>query len=119
MNRRISSQLRRLEALLRRRSEIEAAVAQTVVMARVRGASWSAVGGALGVSAQAAQQRYGSLASSPAQSKARPKTKTGSAATLAKRTHYQPHPTTRPVRQDELIRLRPQRRTRTRKENRP
>ena len=117
MNRRISSQLRRLEAPRRRRAEIETAVADTVVMARARGASWSAVGGALGVSTQAAQQRYGSLASSPAESKARPKTKTGSAATLAKRTRHQPHPTGRPVRQDELMQLRPRRRTTTRKEN--
>ena len=43
MNHRMSSQLRRLEALRRRRSEMETTVADTVVMARSRGVSW--VGG--------------------------------------------------------------------------
>lgn len=52
--------LRRLEALGRRRAETEAAIATTVGAAREAGASWAAVGAALEVSAQAAQQRYGS-----------------------------------------------------------
>jgi hypothetical protein len=101
MSDRISSRLRRLETLQRRRAEIETAIAQTVAMARARGASWSAVGSALGVSAQAAQQRYGSLASSP-------------------QKHHQRHPASRPVRQDRLMKPRPQAtagRTRTRREN--
>jgi hypothetical protein len=51
--------LRRLEALGRRRTETEAAIAAVVGTARAAGAPWSAVGAALGVSAQAAQQRYG------------------------------------------------------------
>lgn len=51
--------LRRLEARGRRRTETEAAIAAVVGTARAAGAPWSAVGAALGVSAQAAQQRYG------------------------------------------------------------
>lgn len=51
--------LRRLDALGRRRTETEAAIAAVVGTAREAGAPWSAVGAALGVSAQAAQQRYG------------------------------------------------------------
>jgi uncharacterized protein with PIN domain len=51
--------LRRLEALRRRRSDTEATIVAVVGTARAAGASWSAVGAALGVSAQAAQQRYG------------------------------------------------------------
>jgi hypothetical protein len=54
-----AARLRRLEGLGRRRSDIESAVAQAVAAARTAGASWSAVGAALGVSAQAVQQRYG------------------------------------------------------------
>lgn len=55
--------LRRLEALSRRRTETEAAIAALVGSARTAGAPWLAVGVALGVSAQAAQQRYGPPAS--------------------------------------------------------
>jgi hypothetical protein len=51
--------LRRLEALGRRRAETEASIAAVVGMARATGAPWSAIGTALGVSAQAPQQRYG------------------------------------------------------------
>jgi hypothetical protein len=49
-----------LEVLCRRRAEIESTVTQIVTAARTVGVSWSAIGAALGVSAQAAQQRYGS-----------------------------------------------------------
>ncbi len=51
--------LRRLETLGRRRAETEVAIAAVVGTARQAGASWSAVGAALGVSPQAAQHRYG------------------------------------------------------------
>jgi hypothetical protein len=51
--------LHRLDTLRKRRADIEIAVMQAVEAARAAGASWSAVGTALGVSAQAAQQRYG------------------------------------------------------------
>jgi hypothetical protein len=53
------SQLRRVAALADQRAQLEAAVAEAVAAARMEGASWSALGTALGVSAQAAQQRYG------------------------------------------------------------
>jgi hypothetical protein len=52
--------LRRLEAMKRRRVEIDSAMAGAVTAARAAGASWATVGAALGVSAQAVQQRYGS-----------------------------------------------------------
>jgi hypothetical protein len=51
--------LRRLEGLGRRRGEVESAIDEAVRTARATGVTWSAVGAALGVSAQAAQQRYG------------------------------------------------------------
>ena len=46
-------------ALARARSERQ--VADAVVAARAAGASWQKIGALLGTSAQAAQQRYGSL----------------------------------------------------------
>jgi hypothetical protein len=60
-----SRQLRRLESLGRRRADMESAVAEAVAAARAAGGSWSAVGAALGVSAQAAQQRYGRRSHQP------------------------------------------------------
>ena len=53
------ARLRRLESLGRRRGEVELAIAEAVARARAAGATWRAVGAALEVSAQAAQQRYG------------------------------------------------------------
>ena len=46
-------------ALARARSERQ--VADAVIGARSAGASWQKIGGLLGTSAQAAQQRYGSI----------------------------------------------------------
>ena len=46
-------------ALARARSERQ--VADAVIGARAAGASWQKIGGLLGTSAQAAQQRYGSI----------------------------------------------------------
>lgn len=46
-------------ALARARSERQ--VADAVIAARGAGASWQTIGGLLGTSAQAAQQRYGSI----------------------------------------------------------
>lgn len=46
-------------ALARARSERQ--VADAVIAARAAGASWQKIGSLLGTSAQAAQQRYGSL----------------------------------------------------------
>ena len=46
-------------ALARARSERQ--VADAVIAARAAGASWQKIGGLLGTSAQAAQQRYGSI----------------------------------------------------------
>jgi hypothetical protein len=51
--------LRRLENLRCRRGQVEAAIDEAVRAAQAAGAAWSAVSAALGVSAQAAQQRYG------------------------------------------------------------
>lgn len=39
-------------------SDLEASISKFVMIARANGASWSDVGDALGVSKQAAQQRY-------------------------------------------------------------
>ena len=119
MRDRISSQLRRLEALRRRRGEIEMAVAQVVAVVRARGAAWSAVGAALGVSAQAAQQRYGSLASAGAESTVRGKTNpAASAATPGKKTHHRPHSASRTVAQDHGSMKPGGNTTRTKEENR-
>lgn len=46
-------------ALARARSEQQ--VAEAVIAARTAGTSWQKIGGLLGTSAQAAQQRYGSV----------------------------------------------------------
>lgn len=43
------------------RAELEAAQTQTVLTARACGISWAAIGDALGITRQAAQQRYGHL----------------------------------------------------------
>lgn len=49
------SELTRLSA---KRREVERGIAQTVGLARARGHSWTTIGAALDVSAQAAQKRY-------------------------------------------------------------
>ena len=55
----VAEYLLRRGALGRARSERQ--VAEAVVAARRAGVSWKRIGAELGISAQAAQQRYGSL----------------------------------------------------------
>ena len=55
----VAEYLLRRAALGRARSERQ--VAEAVVAARRAGVSWKRIGAELGISAQAAQQRYGSL----------------------------------------------------------
>ena len=58
-----TSALRRLAELADRRASIETEITAAVREARAAGGSWSMIGFMLGVSKQAAQQRYGSKAS--------------------------------------------------------
>lgn len=51
--------LRRIEELARRRTEIDAEIAEAVGVARAEGHSWNSIGLMLGTSKQAAQQRFG------------------------------------------------------------
>lgn len=54
--------LQALDAATRRRAEVEADIAGLVAACRTAGWPWADIGRALGVSPQAAQQRYGKLA---------------------------------------------------------
>jgi hypothetical protein len=58
----------RLEAAQRLRHASEALVAELVAEARKKGATWSDIGETLGVSTQAAHQKYRWVAGRPAQS---------------------------------------------------
>lgn len=49
----------RLTALAEQRAAIDAAIAAEVAQRRAAGFSWAAIGAALGITKQAAQQRYG------------------------------------------------------------
>lgn len=51
--------IKRLRPLYLRRFDLEQTIAQVVAEARAEGATWSQIAEALGVSKQAAQQRYG------------------------------------------------------------
>ena len=53
----------RLREAVQHRAGAEAEIAGAVAAARDTGYSWAVIGGMLGVSAQAAQQRYGKQAS--------------------------------------------------------
>lgn len=48
-----------------RRAEVESEVTAAVFAARDAGYSWAMIGGAVGTTGQAAQQRYGKLARGP------------------------------------------------------
>jgi hypothetical protein len=60
------SPLEKLQALTARMAGLEAAREQTVAAAMAVGATWAEIGGALGVTAQAAHKRYRWLRHSPA-----------------------------------------------------
>lgn len=51
--------LRRLAALATRRDDVDAGIAALIATLRAAGASWTAIGTALGITRQGAQQRYG------------------------------------------------------------
>ncbi len=57
--------LGRLSRLAEQQRKGAAAIAAAVGEARAAGHSWAAIGARLGVTRQAAQKRYGSLAASP------------------------------------------------------
>jgi hypothetical protein len=59
----VAEYLLRRAALARARSERQ--VAEAVVEARRAGMSWKKIGAQLGISAQAAQQRYGTIGATP------------------------------------------------------
>lgn len=52
---------RRLLLAASRRAEVESEVAAAIAAARDAGYSWAMIGGAIGTTGQAAQQRYGKL----------------------------------------------------------
>lgn len=52
---------RRLLSAASRRADVESEVADAVAAAREAGYSWAMIGGAIGTTGQAAQQRYGKL----------------------------------------------------------
>ncbi len=52
--------LAEVEALARERREVEEDLRHAITAARVARQSWAAIGGALGVTGQAARARYGS-----------------------------------------------------------
>lgn len=55
-----------LEAVAAARAGLDVLERQAVAMAREQGSSWAGVGSALGISKQAAQQRFGATTPEPA-----------------------------------------------------
>lgn len=55
----------RLEGIAQRRTDLDSEQFGAVLEARLAGVSWARIGAALGVSAQAVQQRYSTISATP------------------------------------------------------